>query len=83
MKIKTLACLIILFMAAIITIEVNADEFMRGFLIRQDDGQLKACIVISSKEAVCWEMYGPPLSCIPITEDNPTLLCNVTEVKTY
>jgi hypothetical protein len=83
MKIKTLACLIILFMAAIITTEVNADEVMRGFIIQQDAGQLKACMVISYKEAVCWELYGPALSCIPITEDNPTLLCNVTEVKTY
>lgn len=83
MKNKTLACLILLFLFAIITIEVNADEFMRGFLIRQDDGQLKACMVISYKEAVCWEMYGPALSCIPITEDNPTLLCNTTEVKAY
>lgn len=77
MKIKTLVCLIGLL---IITVKVNADEFMRGFLIQQDDGQLKACMVISSKEAVCWEMYGPALSCIPITEDNPTLLCNTTVV---
>jgi len=77
-----LAVLIVLFMSLVL-VTASADEVLRAFIVQQESGQLKACSVLSYSEAVCWDMVGPALSCIPITETNPTLLCNTTEVKTY
>jgi len=70
----------IIILLCLIPSVVVADEVMKGYLIKQEDGSLKGCFVSSPTEAVCWEMYGSPLRCVPTSKDSPNLVCDVTEI---
>jgi hypothetical protein len=90
MKIKTITTMLYIFVIfAILTFTVallllspaHADMFIQGFLVKQEDGSIKACYVVSNKQAICWDMYGPARDCVPITPENPKLICDYIEVK--
>jgi hypothetical protein len=90
MKIKTIATMlytftmfaILTFTAALLLLSTaHADMFIQGFLVKQDDGSTKACYIVSNKQAICWDMYGPAMDCVPITPETPKLICDYIEVR--
>jgi len=56
-----------------------SDEVLPGFLIKRDNGEMKACFVVSDIQAICWTMHPPAEMCTPTTKDQQTLICNSQE----